>query len=210
MSSVNILLIHGSSHPAHAQAAGVLAENVAQKAGREFRIVRLGEELPTEALVMPLFLSEGKHLQEDVSAMLEASNGRPVPGPASFPDEMAEMIAGRVAEKRGRCRAAMFVLYRLLGATALSAALYRSSKQFPLPAVAALHGECRFTDTLALWKQEGQGNAFLQPVLLFPGASHDSLKQQAADSGLEVNIGEPLAMLPEFADWVAGRFLEAA
>jgi len=159
---------------------------------------------------MPLFLTEGKHLLEDVPAMLAASGAQLVEGPASYPETMAKLLADRAAEERGRCRAVMFVLYRLLGATALAGVLYDQSKRFSLPAIAALYGECSFADVLALWRREGVMEAMVQPALLFPGSSLDELKQKAAGSGMQVRVGEPLATLPGFVDWVAGRFLEAA
>lgn len=208
--SVNVLLVHGSSHSEHDEAAAKLAAAVAAEAGEAFHIVRLGESLPAGARVMPLFLTEGKHLREDVPAMLAEARAERVPGPAAFPETMAELIGTQAGEMRGRCRTVMFVLYRLLGATELSAALYRRSKRFPLPAVAALHGECSFVDVLGLWQREGQTEAFVQPALLFPGASLNELKVRAIASGIQVKIGEPLAELPGFAAWIATRFREVS
>ena len=209
VSSVNVLLIHGSSEPTHAQSASCLVDAVAGQLGEEVSLCQLGESLPQGARVMPLFLSEGKHLREDVPAMLAEARAGLVPGPATCPEAMAELLALQAVELRGRCRAVLFALYRLLGATALSAALYRQSKRFPLPAVAALHGECSFADVLGLWQREGQTEAVVQPALLFPGASLNELKFRAAAPGMQVKIGEPLAELPGFATWIAARFREA-
>lgn len=207
---MNILLTHGSGDAAHGESAARLAESVADKLGADVSVFRLGDELPKGGCVMPLFLGAGKHLREDVPAMLQASKARRVPGPADDADAMAALLAECPAVVRGRCRAVIFVLYRLLGATALTAALYRESKRFPLPAVAALHGECHWTGVLELWRREGQTEMIVQPALLFPGVSLNELRSQADASGLEVYIGEPLAELPGFVEWVAKQFREAA
>jgi len=207
---VNILLTHGSSNAEHDEAAAQLAAAVAAEAGEAFHIARLGESLPAGARVMPLFLTEGKHLREDVPAMLTAGKATLIAGPASHADAIAAMLADYVAEQRGRCRAVLLVLYRLLGSTALSAAIYRESKRFPLPAVAALHGECSFADVLALWRQDGHTDAFVQPVLLFPGASLDELAQRIGEHEMKVQLGKPLAELPGFVRWIAARFREGS
>jgi len=207
---VNVLLVHGSSHAEHDEAAAKLAAAVAAEAGEAFHIVRLGENLPAGARVMPLFLTEGKHLREDVPAMLATGKATLIAGPASYADAIAAMLADEIAAQRGRCRAVLLVLYRLLGSTVLSAALYRESRRFPLPAIAALHGECSFADVLDLWRQDGQADAFVQPVLLFPGASLDELTERIGETGMQVKIGKPLTELPGFARWIAARFREVS
>jgi len=207
---MNLLLTHGSPSPEHDESAARLARAVGERLGDHVEVAGLGEALPDRSRVMPLFLSEGKHLLNDVPAMLAAGHAELVAGPASYPEAMAGMLAGHAAAQRDRRRPVLFALYRLLGSSALATALYRESKRFPLPAVAGLHGESRFEDVLDLWQQEGQKDAFVQPALLFPGASLRELTERASEREMAVKIGEPLAELPEFAEWIAARFREGS
>jgi len=205
---VNILLSHGSPNDVHRHAVEALCGKVAQVLGGEVGAAFLGDVLPQGAKVLPLFLTHGRHLEKDVPAMAEMADVKLIAGPAAYPADMAEMALTLAVGKRQKQRAVMFALYRLSVAGALMAELYERSKKFPLPAIAALHGQCDVVSVLRLWKSEGIRDVLIQPVLLFPGHSMDALGQVARESGLDVAIGPVLSEHPRFAEWLAGRFQE--
>ncbi|PIY54274.1 MAG: hypothetical protein COZ01_00955 [Zetaproteobacteria bacterium CG_4_10_14_0_8_um_filter_55_43] len=210
MCELNILLSHGSPNDVHRQAVESLCLRVKQALGDEIQAAFLGDALPQGAKVVPLFLTQGQHLEKDVPAMAEASGVQLIAGPAGFPAAMAEMALEMAVAQRQKQRAVMFALYRLNVAEALMAELYERSKKFPLPAIAALHGQCDVASVLRLWQAEDIKDVLIQPVLLFPGHSMDALAAVAKSSGLEVRIGPVLSEHPGFAAWLAGRFRESA
>ncbi len=159
--------------------------------------------------MLPLFLTRGRHMQQDVPAIIERCSGRLVNGPAEFPADMARMALELAQQARQKQRAVMFALYRLTGAESLMASLYDVSKKFPLPAIAGLHGQCDAESVLALWSESALAQVLIQPVLLFPGRSLDVLIELGQRQGMEVNTGKPLAEHDGFGAWLADRFREA-
>jgi len=208
--SVQVLLAHGSSAPAYRQCLQQLADRVSEHLGEPVQSACLGESVPKHARVLPLLLTHGDHWLHDVQAVLQSAEACLVAGPASFPADMADMLQAMVVDRRGKQRAIMFALYRLTVAEALMTELYRTSKCFPLPAVAALHGTCDVASVLSLWCDEGIKEAFIQPALLLPGRSLERLQALAGSSGIHISVGEPLAVYPPFAEWLAKCFREAA
>jgi len=206
---LNILLSHGSPDEAHRKALEALALRVSDELGGPVSIAFLGDVLPEGAKVLPLFLTQGRHLRNDVPAMIQSADACLLEGPADNPEEIARMALELAVAARMKQRAVMFVLYRLSGAQALMAGLYECTKKFPLPAVAGLYGQCAAASVLRLWKSEGLKDVLIQPVLLFPGHSMDALKDTAAASGLDIAIGPALCEHPAFPAWLAGRFREA-
>lgn len=186
-----------------------MAGKVASELGEQVDTAFLGDDLPKGAKVVPLFLTQGRHLKTDVSAMIETAGAELLSGPADHPAELARMVLDLAQSTRAKQRAVMFALYRLAGAEELVAELYDCSKQFPLPAIAGLHGECDVASVLGLWHDEGLKEALLQPVLLFAGHSLDALKGTADASGLEVAVGPALSEHKGLAGWLAWRFKEA-
>ena len=168
----------------------------------------LGDDLPEGAKVLPLFLTHGRHLENDVPKMAEVSGVQLIAGPAEYPDKMAEMALELAVGQRNKQRAVMFALYRLGDAQDLMAEVYERSKKFPLPSIAALHGQCKAASVLALWKAEAITDALIQPVLLFPGHSMDALIELAKSSDLGFSMGPVLSDHPRFAEWLAGCFQE--
>jgi len=207
---MKILLSHGSPDPAHRQAVEELAHRVEDTLGETVEAAFLGDALPKGADVLPMFLIEGGHLLKDVPEMIAASGARLIKGPAAFPDDMAGMAIDLAVAKRLKQRAVMFALYRLPGAQSLMAPMYTLSRKFPLPAIAALHGQCDVASVLRLWGGEGVKQALIQPLLLFPGKSLDQLKQCAEGMAMDIVVGRPLTEHPDFPLWLAERFREAA
>jgi len=205
---MNVLLSHGSPDEAHREALEALASRVSAELGKPVGVAFLDDVLPNGARVLPLFLTQGRHLGNDVPAMIEAADACLLAGPADFPAEMAQMAYELAIELRSKQRAVMFALYRLTGAQGLMTELYDRSKKFSLPAIAGLYGQCDAASVFRLWKSEGHKDALIQPVLLFPGHSLDTLHQAAQDSGLNVTIGPVLCEHPRFAVWLAERFRE--
>lgn len=206
---MNILLPHGSPDEAHRQAVELLAGKVASELDEAVGTAFLGDKLPAGAKVLPLFLTRGRHLAEDVPAQAAAAGADLLSGPADFPAEVADMALELVQAARAKQRTVMFALYRLSGAEALMTELYDRSKKFPLPAIAGLHGQCDVVSVLDLWHEEGLKEALVQPVLLFPGHSMELLHGAAASSGLECSVGPTLSEHEGFAGWLADRFREA-
>ncbi len=206
---MNILLSHGSPDEAHSRAVEALAAKVAAELGEAVGTAFLGDGLPRGAKVLPLFLTRGRHLEQDVPAQAGAAGAELLAGPADFPAEVADMALELARAARAKQRAVMFALYRLAGAEELMSELYDRSKQFPLPAIAGLHGHCDAASVLTLWRDEGLKEALVQPVLMFPGHSMELVQETTASSGLECSIGPTLGGHEGFAAWLAGRFREA-
>jgi sirohydrochlorin ferrochelatase len=207
---LNVLLSHGSPGEAHRQAVEALAGKVAAELGEPVGTAFLGDALPAGARLLPLFLTRGRHLVQDVPAMVGTAGAELLPGPADDPADVAQMALELAQTTRTKQRAVMFALYRLGDAEALMAELYDYSKQFPLPAIAGVHGQCSVASVLQLWAEEGIGGVLIQPLLLFPGHSLDLLRQVADASGLEVAVGPALSEHGGFAGWLASRFKGAA
>jgi len=206
---LNFLLSHGSPDDVHRQAVESLAGQVATCLGEQVQTAFLGHALPEGARVLPLFLTHGRHLQQDVPSMVTDNGARLIAGPADFPIHVASMAMDLAVARRGKQRAVMFALYRLLGAQALMASIFTLSRKFPLPALAGMHGQCDVDSVLGLWSADGLSQALIQPVLLFPGKSLDRLAQYATDSEMDIEVGRPLSEHADFPDWLAQRFREA-
>lgn len=205
---MNLLLSHGSPDEAHHKALESLAGDVSGILGETVGTAFLGNALPDGARVLPMFLTRGRHLGNDVPAMIQAAGARLLTGPADHPADMALMALELAVAARRKQRAVMFALYRLGGAQALMAELYEGSRKFGLPAIAGLYGQCDAASVLRLWREEGVKEALLQPVLLFPGHSLESLHKIADASGIHVAIGHALCEHPRFPAWLAERFRE--
>ena len=203
---MNILLSHGSPNDVHRKAVEALAGKVSLALGESVNSAFLGDDLPKGARVLPLFLTHGRHLEVDVPEMAEASGAQLIAGPAEYPADMAQMALELAVGQRNKQRAVMFALYRLGDAHDLMAELYERSKKFPLPSIAALHGQCNAASVLALWKAETITDALIQPVLLFPGHSMDALTEVAKKSDMDFSVGPVLSDHPRFAAWLAGCF----
>ena len=207
---MNILLSHGSPNDVHRHAVEALAEKVSALLSEPVNAAFLDDDLPKGAKILPLFLLHGRHLERDVPKMLESTQSQLIDGPAAYPADMAQMAFELASTQRKKQRAVMFALYRLGAADALMAELYERSKKFSLPAIAALHGQCDVASVLRLWKAEEIKEVLIQPVLLFPGHSIDALGEIAEKSGLECGVGPSLSEHPDFTEWLAAKFREAA
>jgi len=205
---VRILLAHGSSDQAYMQCLQQLADRVSERLGEPVRTACLDDPLPQHAQVLPLLLACGEHWQRDVPAILQDAHARRVAAPAEYPADMADMLQTMAIDRRKKQRAVLFALYSLTAAEALTAELYRVSKRFSLPAVAALHGCFAVSSVLDFCRVVGLRDVLIQPALLFPGHSLDRLHTLAEASGINVAIGDPLAVYSPFADWLAERFRE--
>jgi len=207
---VNILLSHGSPNAQHRQAVGALSLSVGTLLGEPVAAAFLGDALPEGARVVPLFLLYGRHLQVDVPAMIEGRGIEILGAPADDSAAMAGMALELTEQTRGKQRAVMFAFYKLLAGEALMAQIYELGRKFSLPSVAGLHGAANVASVLKLYREEGMKDAYIQPVILFPGHSLDQLEKAANASGLEVQIGPVLSRHPEFALWLANQFRGAA
>jgi len=110
-----LLIAHGSRQPESNRAVAALVERLAERAGGRFERVRhaflelaepavdgvvealVGEGV-TELVVVPYFLSPGRHLQEDIPNLIRRIRGRypgvsvrlvPAPGAA---EEMVDLL----------------------------------------------------------------------------------------------------------------------
>ncbi len=203
---MHVILAHGSSDQACARGLQQLADRVADRLAAPVQEATLGERLPSKAHVLPLLLGCGAHWQRDVSAMISDADARLIAGPAEHPALMADMLQAMAMDRREKQRAVLFAMYRLISAEALMAELYRVSKRFSLPAIAALHGVCDVASVLQLWRHEGVQDVLIQPALLLPGHSLARLHELVDSSGMNVVVGEPLAACDAFADWLAECF----
>ncbi|MDX8391506.1 MAG: hypothetical protein R8K53_02905, partial [Mariprofundaceae bacterium] len=162
------------------------------------------------ARVLPLFVGEGKHVEEDVPKLADKSDCIMLPPLAAHADRIAELAYDR-ATAEGRRVSVLFGLYRFAGFGALYAALHERNKRCTLVAHGALHGEPSIASVLKLWREDGVSPIKLQPMLLFDGKSMDEMAAQTAGGDAERNDVEILPVLsqaPGFAELIASLLHE--
>jgi len=197
---VNILLAHGSSDARHAKQVQNLANAVSKLLGEEVRATFLSDEcLPKSARVLPLFVGEGKHVEEDIPKLAAKSDCIMLPSLAAHADKIADLAYDR-ATTEGRRVSVLFGLYRFAGFEALYAALHERNKRCTLVAHGALHGEPDIASVLNLWREDGVSSIKLQPMLLFDGKSMDEM---AAQAGEDVEILPVLSQGNDFTALIA-------
>ena len=93
------LLAHGSSHAAHAKQVKALAEQVASLLGKPVGTAFLSDKaLPQGAVVLPLFLGDGKHMRHDVPKLIQSSGAKML-APLF---ESADALSSLIVQKIGR------------------------------------------------------------------------------------------------------------
>ncbi len=203
-----VLLAHGSSDARHAAEARALAKNVSEKLGCEVGCSFLSDDtLPKGARVLPLFLGHGRHLGEDVPALIERSGAKRLPALADHADAIAGLAYDRVTQDTRRVNA-LFGLYRFAGFEALYAALHAQNRRCTRVAHGALHAEPTVASVIRLWREDGVTPIRLQPMLLFSGHSYDEMADQA--KGGDVEILPPLARDPGMVSMLADLLMGSA
>jgi len=205
---MKILLAHGSTDSRHGEQMKALARTVSELLGEDVGAAFLGDDqLPKGATVLPLFLGEGKHVREDVPALVAASDCVLLPNLAASADTIAALALNEVTRETRRINA-LFVLYRFGGFEKLAAALYGRVKSCSKHALASLHSEPSLMAVLEHWQQEGVKPVALQPMLLFEGKSMDRLRSMTAP--FDVNINPVLSEYDDFPALVAQCFRDSA
>jgi len=198
---MKILLAHGSSDSRHGEQVKTLACKVSGLLGEEIGTTFLDDHaLPEDATVLPLFLGQGKHVREDIPALIAASGCRLLPALDHYADTIADMAVGHMTKETRRINA-LFVLYRFAGFEKLAAALYGRMKICSKHALASLHSEPSVTTVLQHWQQEDVKVISLQPMLLFEGKSMDRLR--AMTEPFEISVAPVLSEHDGFAAWIA-------
>jgi len=201
-----MLLAHGSSDSGHGEQVRALAERVSGLLGEDVAVGFLSDErLPAGAQVLPLFLSEGKHVREDIPRLVAASECELLPALVEHSDAIADMAIDLITRDTRRI-SALFVLYRFVGFEKLATALYGKMKTCSKHALASLHSEPSVTSLLQHWQREEMKNISVQPLLLFKGASLVRLEAMMNDSSLQMNQGPVLSEHTLFAQLIADCF----
>jgi len=205
---MKILLAHGSTDIRHGEQMQALACSVSELLGEAVGMAFLGDgKLPTGATVLPLFLGEGKHVREDLPALVEASGCVLLPNLTASADTIAALALAELTKETRRINA-LFVLYRFGGFEKLAAALYGRVKICSKHALASLHSEPSLTAVLKHWQEQGVQPVSLQPMLLFEGKSMDRLR--AMSEPFDVNIKPVLSEYDGFPALVAQCFQDSA
>ena len=205
----NLLLAHGSPHSAHAEQVNRLAEQVSNLLGHVVNVTFLDHaEIPNGARVLPLFLGEGKHVREDIPALMAQSDAIWLPSLSAHADALADMTMHHLASSFPDA-APIFVFYRPRHIAALSQALSQkmTARGDTKHAVTALYGADPTLSTLLQdWQQQAIRPAVLQPMLLFAGHSLDALQQENAQHGAALPISSVLCDCEGFAPLIAQCF----
>ena len=198
---MNILLAHGSTDARHGEQFNALADTVSTLLDEDVGTAYLGDNaLPKNATVLPLFLGQGKHVREDIPALIAVSGCRLLPPLDQYADTIADMAVGHMTKETRRINA-LFVLYRFAGFEKLAAALYGRMKICSKHALASLHSEPSVDTVLQHWQQEDVKVISLQPMLLFEGKSMDRLR--AMTEPFEISVAPVLSEHDGFAAWIA-------
>jgi len=160
------LLAHGSSHAKHAEQVNVLARQVASILDEQVDVAFLSDEtLPKDAKVLPLFLGHGKHLKQDVPALMQSSQATELPALADKADDIAKLIVSQLTQSSKRIHI-LFVVYQFTGFEKLVAALYQHAKGCSMAAMSSLHGAPNISSVLGNIQAQGVQKVIVQPVLL--------------------------------------------
>ncbi len=201
---MDVLLAHGSSDGRHVEQVKALACRVSGLLDEEIGAAFLDDHaLPEGATVLPLFLGRGKHVREDVPALIAASGCRVLPPLDHLADTIADMAVGQMTKETRRINA-MFVLYRFAGFEKLAAALYGRMKICSKHALASLHSEPSVKTVLMHWRQEAVSPISVQPMLLFEGSSMDRMRTMT--EAFDINIAPVLSEYDGFTALIADQF----
>ncbi|WP_038249758.1 CbiX/SirB N-terminal domain-containing protein [Ghiorsea bivora] len=197
------LLAHGSSHAKHAEQVNALARQVASILEKHVDVAFLSDKiLPKDTDVLPLFLGHGKHLRQDVPALMQASKASELPALAEKADDITKLLVEQLTQTSKRIHV-LFVVYQFTGFEKLVAALYKQAKGCSMAAMSALHGTPNVSSVLENIKAQGVKKVIVQPVLLFDGHSLDMCKSLAADIDMDIEIKPALIETEGFAALVA-------
>jgi len=200
------LLAHGSSHAKHAEQVNVLARQVASILDEQVDVAFLSDKtLPEDANVLPLFLGHGKHLRQDVPALMQSSQVTELPALADKADDIAQLIVSQLTQSSKRIHI-LFVVYQFTGFEKLVAALYQHAKGCSMAAISALHGAPNISRVLENIQAQGVKKVIVQPVLLFDGHSLDMCKTLAKEVDIELDIKPALIETEGFAALIAHQF----
>lgn len=200
------LLTHGSSNAKHAQQAQLLAAQVSALLEKPVAVSFLSDKaLAKDAIVLPLFLSNGKHMQQDVPALTQASNATMLPPLLEAVDELAALVIAELTQTTKRVHV-VAVVYQFTGFEKIVSALYKQGKGCSLFAISSLHGAPSVPRVLQSLQKQGIKKVVLQPILLLDGHSLDMCKTQAAQVDIEVEIKPALIDIKGFAALVANIF----
>ncbi|HID35822.1 MAG TPA: hypothetical protein EYP39_00360 [Ghiorsea sp.] len=203
------LLAHGSSHAKHAAQANMLAEKVSQGLDEQVQVSFLSDNaLPEGAKVLPLFLGEGKHMQQDVPALMRSSNASILATPADAADSLADLVVSELTQESKRIHV-VFVVYQFTGFEKIVAALYKRAKKCSLVAMATLHGKPNVESVLKNLEQQGIKKVVLQPMLLFEGHSLDVCISMTEQTNMDIEIKPALVNIDGMSDWVTQQFKRA-
>jgi len=203
------LLAHGSSHAKHAEQVNVLARQVASILDEQVDVAFLSDEtLPKDAKVLPLFLGHGKHLKQDVPALMQSSQATELPALADKADDIAKLIVSQLTQSSKRIHI-LFVVYQFTGFEKLVAALYQHAKGCSMAAMSALHGSPNIRSVLENIQAQGIKKVIVQPVLLFDGHSLDMCKVLAREVDIELDIKPALIETEGFAGLIANILKES-
>ena len=192
---MKVLLAHGSPDSTHAKEVRKVAAAVSKRLGEAVTAAFLSDnQLPCNAVVVPLFLGAGVHLTKDTPRLAGNANCTLLPSLGSHTEEIVALVRTSQADKT------IFLFYQSAGFERLQAALQ------PYGQIAFLHGEPSLSAAL---QQMHENSVTVQPLLLFPGRSLARVRAMVANSSTpNARIGQVLCELDGFAERVANCFRE--
>lgn len=212
-----VAVAHGSSHPGAAETVGVLARNVTRLAPViDIRVAFVQHAQPSlpkaladaghDAVVVPLLLSTGYHLNTDIAA----SAGR-VAGPLGPDQLLVTALMSRLAD--AGVPSGVGVVLAATGSSDPTAAdqitaqadLLAAELDSPVIVAFAASGQPRVDDAVASLRKTTAGPVAVASYLLAPGLFHDRLARSGADW-----VTAPLGDHPAVAALVIDRYRTAA
>jgi len=200
---VFVLLVHGSNNGLYQQQLNALADDVSTILGEKVAVATLSDNaLPKGATVLPLFLGQGKHMQEDVAQLIQNAKATMLPPLYEHSDALAELVLGELTQDSKRIHL-LFAVYQFTGFEKLVAALYQHAKGCSMSAMSALHGSPNIQNVLNNIAQQGIKGIVLQPMFLFEGHSLTECKKAVQGSSMHVEINPALVKTTGFAALIA-------
>jgi len=198
-----VLLVHGSNNGVYQQQLSMLADDVSAILAEKVAVATLASNnLPEGADVLPLFLGQGKHIQEDVPRLIADAKATMLPPLYEHSDALAQLVLSELTQKSKRIHL-LFSVYQFTGFGRVVASLYKHGKGCTMAAMSALHGSPNIQSVLNNIAQQGIKKVVLQPMFLFEGYSLAECKKAVQGSSVNVEIQPALVETTGFAALIA-------
>ncbi|MDQ7002875.1 MAG: CbiX/SirB N-terminal domain-containing protein, partial [Ghiorsea sp.] len=98
-----VLLAHGSKHAVYQQQLNTLAKDVSVILSEPVAVATLSDaSLPKGATVLPLFLGQGKHMEQDVPQLIQAAQATMLAPLFEHSDALAALVVSELTQDSKR------------------------------------------------------------------------------------------------------------